>query len=574
MKTTFKYLYYLCFTAALLFSGSLSGQNRCYEDLMQQGREAMGKNNFEEAIRSFQSIIRNCDRATAAQRSEAISSMNQAFEKIRATLRAETEKAQEEEHKAIASEKEAKKEAKLKEIEALKSESSRIAFLASLEKETPDKLSLAFLSKKMLDTIAEFSQAAEAAFGDAIQERYAKIQQSASGYINDVLIMPDERLIYAIEGNLFVQLADGNVKTIPAHQDHIVAMTPFGNGFITVSRDHKARMWGSEGEPLQVLTGHRADVNFALTSPDQSLIVTGSRDSTAIIWSDAGGLLHQLQGHAGQIYAAAFSPDGGRLITRATDQRVKLWSAKGENIATLQHDAYIYDALFSPDGQTIITCSADQTIRIWDLKGQAQKTLSEHQGAVFSLELSPDGRHFLSTSADETAILWSLDGKVVKKFESTLGSFPSEDAEDVLAPIRKAVFAPDGNKILTAYGEGMQLIDYHGRVQTSFRHAAPVTQMIFSPNGKFLLSGAQDNAAKLWDLEGRILLNLNPFQDHIIGLNFSADGDHALAYSKDGMLTFCPTPDYIYKQLEQNPPEVSKQTKAKYNLGNSAENKD
>lgn len=573
MKTIRNYILYPLISAILLLSNFLPAQNNCYTPLMEQGKAALEANNYEEAIRSFQSILRNCDNLTEGQRSEAIKMTNQAFETNKAAiLEAQNARFETEQELSRQRIRASEETAKLKEQDYLKSESSRISFLSSIEPDNADQLSLAYISKKLIDSARVFSQATATAFGDAVRNNYVDIRQSDDGYINAVLLTPARHLVYGIKGNILIIEAQQANKLIKGHEDHILAIIPFRDGFITTSKDHSAKIWDVNGKLLNSLQGHQDDVNFVSVSPNGAYLLTGSRDHTAILWDNTGKRITTLSGHEGNIYEGLFSSSSERIITRSGDHTVKIWDLSGAHIATLKHDSYLYDVLLTPDGQRIITCSADQTIKIWDTNGQLITSKQEHQSQIFGLELSSDGKYFLSTSADRSAILWKTDGTLIKKFQSAYSDLPPEEDPNALAPIRKAFFSPVNELILTSFRNKMQLINFEGEVLANFEHDAPITQLVFAPDGKYLLSGAQDNTAKLWDLEGHILLNLNPFRDHIVGLNFSADGNYALAYSRDGMLAFCPTPGYAYTLLEQDPPEVSEELKIKYNLQLSNDN--
>lgn len=573
MKIISNVLLYKLMSISLLFLNSLQAQNSCFTPLMDQGKEALESKNHEEAIRSFQSILRNCDRLTESQRNEAIQLTNEAFELNKVAILAAQDTIFEAEQELSRQKIQASEEAaKLKEQDYLKSESSRISFLSSLETDKVRQLSLAFISKRFIDSAQVFSQATTAAFGDAVRNNYADIRQSTNGYINDVLITSSTSLVYGIKGDIWMKSNEEGSKMINGHEDHILSITPFGEGFITTSKDHTAKIWDSAGKLIKNLQGHRDDVNFATVSPDGTYILTGSRDSTARLWNTKGELLTTFIGHEGNVFEGIFSTKGQRILTRAGDHSVRIWNLQGENLASLRHDSYLYDFLITPDDQRIITCSADQTIKIWESDGELITKIQEHRGRIYGLELSPNGKYFLSTSADRTAILWRVDGTLVKKFQSEYTDLPPEEEPQALAPIRKAFFSPTGEMILTSFRNRLQLINFKGEVLESLQHEAPITQLVFSPDGKYLLSGAQDNTAKLWDLKGHLLLNLNPFKDHIIGLDFSSDGNYVLAYSKDGMLALCPTPDYAFSLLEQNPPELSEDLKIEYELQFSKEN--
>src|SRR5262249_31423941 len=65
-------------------------------------------------------------------------------------------------------------------------------------------------------------------------------------------------------------------------------------------------------------------------------------------------------------------------------------------------------------------------------------------------------------------------------------------------------------------------------------HTKRVTSAAFSPDGKRLVSAAEDKTVKVWDLEtGQELLTVEGHSDHN-GVAFSPDGHRLVAGSADG----------------------------------------
>jgi WD40 repeat protein len=75
-----------------------------------------------------------------------------------------------------------------------------------------------------------------------------------------------------------------------------------------------------------------------------------------------------------------------------------------------------------------------------------------------------------------------------------------------------------------------------GLIRTFSGHTDVVTSVVFSPNGKIVLTGSLDGTAKLWDLASGV--NLNTFsrhldQDMVLGVAFSPDGKSILTANTD-----------------------------------------
>lgn len=83
--------------------------------------------------------------------------------------------------------------------------------------------------------------------------------------------------------------------------------------------------------------------------------------------------------------------------------------------------------------------------------------------------------------------------------------------------------------VLSAYGE-MPFYDILGG------HSKPITRAIFSPDGKYILSGSEDGTIKLWDNDHSLKMTYNnesPIRDSRYSLSFSPDGKYFVANSSD-----------------------------------------
>jgi WD40 repeat protein len=164
-----------------------------------------------------------------------------------------------------------------------------------------------------------------------------------------------------------------------------------------------------------------------------------------------------------------------------------------------------------------------------------------HVGGVTSLAVSPWGDLFASGGADGQVRFWSLpEGR-------RLGELPHG------GPIRSVVFRPAtpgdarpaGHLLASAGDDGrVRLWDWSSWAGWRFLgaaailpgHAAP-PRVVFSPDGRRLLSWSADGTSRLWDrAEGRMLrqLDRNEKGVAVTAGRFSADGSQVATVSADG----------------------------------------
>jgi WD40 repeat protein/tRNA A-37 threonylcarbamoyl transferase component Bud32 len=361
--------------------------------------------------------------------------------------------------------------------------------------------------------------------------------------------------------------------TLLGHEDRVIACdwSRDGKRVVTASVDKTARVWDADtGREVAVLRGHEGALASARFGPDGRSIATISlEDGTARLWDAATGKLRLTLRSARSAWGAAvnFSPDGRRVVTAFGDYpacSACVWdAATGQQLAELKgHTGPVVWAEFSPDGKRVVTASLDKTARLWESDtGKTVHVLKGHPCAVSSARFSPDGTR-LFTTGDGRHITVTPNGS---RSESN-----SATAEDIAARVwdvatgreltalrwpkgtyafvNTALFSPDGKRILTAGvrtmgggSSGYQLPwiwDAAGKQLVAFKgHEAnyiSVSGAAFSPDGKRVVTTANDNTARLWDAAtGKELAVLRGHTDNVLGGLFSPDGRHVLTVSDD-----------------------------------------
>ncbi|MEH2139297.1 serine/threonine-protein kinase [Nostoc sp.] len=255
---------------------------------------------------------------------------------------------------------------------------------------------------------------------------------------------------------------------------------------------------------LHTLTGHSgtlSGVNALAISPDYYTLASGSDDKNIKLWDlNTQKVLATLSGHSQAVKSVAFSPDGKILATASDDKTIKLWQIETlKEICTLVgHSHAVKSIAFSPDGQILASGSWDKTIKLWDVNtGREIYTIAGHQLQVNSVAFSPQGQILASASYDRTIRLWQLRafGEFEEKFENR----------------------PCYSLLSTLSG-----------------HAWAVLTVAFSPDGKILATGSDDNTIKLWEVNtGQLICTLVGHSWSVVAVAFTADGETLLSASCD-----------------------------------------
>jgi WD40 repeat protein len=253
--------------------------------------------------------------------------------------------------------------------------------------------------------------------------------------------------------------------------------------------------------------GGAAAVAFA---PDGKGLATAGYDGVVRLWETAGGRpAGELREARGTVWSLDFAPDG-RLAAAGEDGIVRIWSPDRRLPARLAgHGRNVWEVRFSPDGRRLASGSFDATARLWDpATGKALATLTDHEEAVVGLAWSPDGGR-LATGGDDSAIFLrrASDGRALRRLEVGNHAY-------------KLAFSRDGRWLanagrargglgtlwhgLTGAGAGGEPVRLwrvaDGALVQVLKMPEDVMYVAFSPDGRWLVTSADDGEVTLWRL--------------------------------------------------------------------------
>jgi len=327
-----------------------------------------------------------------------------------------------------------------------------------------------------------------------------------------------------------------------------VAFSPDGRAVLTGGSDRAARLWNTATGAEIRRFEHSDSVTSVAFSPDGKQVLTACHDGQARLWdSETGALLRNFEGHAASILAAAFSSDGRRILSGSGDQTARLWDAQSARLLLeLEgHSEPIVSVAFSPDGKRLLTGCLDRTARMWDAQTGAELGRYPSPGRVLSAVFSPDGRRVitgnegfpiaLAGDQSDTVRVWDAQSGVPLRSLRPYGSSAvsiavSPDGREVLVGAEGSSFSPDdcraqvwdvdtGSRLRTLEGQGVVSVEC----------------VALSEDGRMLLVGGDDGAARLWDASiGREVQRFQQDSGGVAAVALSADSQTVLTGGDDG----------------------------------------
>jgi WD40 repeat protein len=322
------------------------------------------------------------------------------------------------------------------------------------------------------------------------------------------------------------------------HRDNVLslAFSPDGNILASGTAGGKIILWNMvdrlDPQRLAALEGHKFEVVSLAFSPDGKILASGSDDKTFILWDVVNRTYFfkfDKSPHDGSVRSVTFSSDGELLASGSDDDTIRLWDVREprapDPIATITgHRSDVRSVAFNPGATPILASGGfDNRVILWNVTNSKSPLQISDRGVitasdkVLSVAFSPDGLTLASggikKDSKDPIILWNMSALAITT------TIPSTET------IWSVAFSQDGNTLalgITHKKPNETIIlwnvkDWHKGVQPTpinpralADHTESVRALAFSPDGKTLASGGDDDNIILWEINRE---NLEPLPE-------------------------------------------------------------
>ena len=260
-----------------------------------------------------------------------------------------------------------------------------------------------------------------------------------------------------------------------------------------------------------------------MLSKDGKLLyaVTGSprADDKMRIWDLATGALKHTLAETRSINHLAMSPDGTRFLAVAGNGKIVMWDAKTNTpLKTFSaNKEAISAAAWAQDGKRFVTGSEDKHVRLWHAdSGEMLWDSAGHAGPIRGIAFMPGDQQILSGDERGRILLWD-----VAKGTST--GFP--EIENRLHSLQFVMPLADGKRILVCSDQvGIWDLATQKEVVRFDGHKFGSLCADISPDGKYVITGAYDWRARLFDAKtGKLIENVPSHDGFVWVVKFAPD---------------------------------------------------
>lgn len=295
-----------------------------------------------------------------------------------------------------------------------------------------------------------------------------------------------------------------HLKTLSGHQNPIYALarSPQSEIFFSAGNDKGVVEWSMETMAfVKVKIPVQSSVYFL--HYDQDRLFIGERSGAfSVLDLNSGEIIARINAHLKPIFDIKTVKAKNELITTGEDGTVAVWSLN--DFSEIYRFQAAYDTVrsiaISPDESEIAFGCKDHLIKIYNLADYSLKqNLDGHTLPVTSLAYHPENKYLISGSRDAQLKIWTLP------HYELLQTIPAHmfTVYDIVFHPTLPYFATSSQdkSIKLWHAENFKLYKILSLEKAGIGHTHSINKIMWSNNGKFLISTGDDKKVMIWEME-------------------------------------------------------------------------
>ena len=294
-----------------------------------------------------------------------------------------------------------------------------------------------------------------------------------------------------------------HLKTLSGHQNPVYALASSANNTLFSAGNDKGVVEWSLAEMAFVKVKMPVQSSVYYLHYFNNLLFIGERSGAFSVYDLAqDSVIERINAHSKPIFNIQTIKSKNELLTTGEDGTVAVWSLV--DFKEIYRFQAAYDTVrtiaISPDETEIAFGCKDHQIKIYNLADYSLKQhLENHTLAVTSLAYHPNGKYLISGSRDAQLKIWSLPNY------GLLQTIPAHmfTVYDILFHPTLPYFATSSqDKSIKLWdAENFKLYKILSLEKGEFGHTHSINKMIWSKDGKYLISTGDDRKIIVWKME-------------------------------------------------------------------------
>ncbi|KAG0283629.1 hypothetical protein BGZ96_011975, partial [Linnemannia gamsii] len=329
--------------------------------------------------------------------------------------------------------------------------------------------------------------------------------------VTGIEFSPDGRWVAISSDHTAVRLFDVGdgalISIFPGHTESVLdlAFSPDGRQLASAGRDGFVRLWDVDSSEASVGWQEPIEVGLdAIFTVDGCLILSGEgSDKSVRLWNPLTGAARPpIPLSPGWLNAGAISPDGRQVTLGGRDGILRVWDCQTGEAGPMVdgHEEYVWDFFYSPCGRWILSTSPEN-VRLWDLQfSEGTQTVSGHETQRLLVHVC--AAFSLTTMAEPRIAVSDWNSASLRVYDPRSDEHSKVIRLGDCAKPRSLAFSPNGRQLaIGTENNSIELWNHEAEEEPRVRlqaHSQLVNCVAYSSCGQWLASGNSDRTVQIW----------------------------------------------------------------------------